>query len=63
MTDKIYHIYVKNHCIYHSLSESDFKKIWDMIDKFLSITGSVDKEDVTYEELIISKDLIANSSY
>lgn len=61
---KIFHIYLKNKCIYHSLSECEFKKTWEMIHNFISIVEyNFRKEDLTYEELIVSEDVILNSSY
>jgi hypothetical protein len=63
MPDKIYHIYAKDQCIYHSLSEQEFKITWDMINKFLSVSGVLSKSDVTYEELSVLKEAIINSSY
>jgi hypothetical protein len=65
MTSKIYHIYAKDKCLYHSLSEKEFKEIWEMVNNYLSITDSsqIKKEDLNYEELLTSKDMISNSSY
>ena len=63
MTEKIYHIYLKNKCIYHSLSEEDFSLTWRMISEFLSITDDSKKNDLSYEEVIRSKELVLNSSY
>lgn len=62
--DKIYHIYAKGQCIYHSLSSEQFSETWDMIHKFLSVYGELKKEDITYEELEIpKKEVIVNSSH
>jgi len=65
MNSKIYHIYVKNNCLYHSLPEEEFKKTWNMIHNFLSVTNctSISKDDVNYEELSVCKDVILNSSH
>jgi hypothetical protein len=65
MTDKIYHIYVKNNCLYHSLSEEEFQKTWNMIHNFLSLANcsEIKEGDVNYEELVISKEVSLNSSY
>jgi len=62
-TDKLYHIYAKQQCIYHSLSEKEFKEIWDTINKFVSLTAVIDKDDLSYEEVTVEKDLIQNASY
>ena len=61
---KIFHIYVKNKCIYHSLNESEFKKTWEMIHNYLRLVDCENqKQELSYEELIISKEIILNSSY
>jgi hypothetical protein len=62
--EKVYHIYAKNQCIYHSLSEKKFSEIWDMLHKMVEILDSdLKKEDLQYEELILNKELIMNSSH
>ena len=60
--DKIYHIYVKKECIYHSLSQEDFDKLWDFVEKLTWLTD-LNYEDIQYEEVILIKDLVLNSSY
>ena len=62
--EKIYHIYAKDQCIYHSLSEKKFSEIWDMLHKMVDLLGvNVSKEDLQYEELIVNKEAILNSSH
>ena len=64
MTEKIYHIYAKDQCIYHSLSEEKFSDTWDMLHKIVEFLGkNISKDDLSYEELCISKELILNSSH
>jgi len=65
MINKIYHIYVKNNCLYHSLTEEEFKKTWNMIHNFLSVVNcsEISKEDINYEELTVSREVILNSSH
>ena len=46
-----YHIYLRNKCLYHSLSENEFKETWEMLNNFISIFGNVKKEDLNYEEI------------
>ena len=61
---KIYHIYAKNKCIYHSLSEDKFAEVWDTIHRMVELLDTdIEKEDLTYEELILNKDVILNSSH
>ena len=63
MTEKIYHIYLKDKCIYHSLSKKEFDDIWDMIHNFLSVTKAVDCCDLSYEEITSNKEISLNSSH
>jgi hypothetical protein len=64
MTEKVYHIYAKGRCIYHSLSEEKFSEIWDMLHRMVDLLGkNVSTEDLTYEELLVNKEVISNSSH
>jgi hypothetical protein len=63
MTETLYHIYLRNKCIYHSLPEDEFNLTWKMISEFLSITDDSKKNDLSYEKVIKSKDLALNSSH
>ena len=40
--DNIYHIYVKNRCIYHNLQKGDFKEKWDMLNKMVGLMKTMD---------------------
>lgn len=59
---KIYHIYVKNKCLYHSISEEDFNKLWDFVQKLTWLT-EIEENDIQYEEVTTNKELVLNSSY
>ena len=65
MTEKVYHIYAKDQCIYHSLSEEKFSETWDMLHRMVELLGKneIEKKDLTYEELYVNKELILNSSH
>lgn len=63
MNEKIYHIYAKDKCIYHSLTEEEFRETWDMISKFLHVSGVLEMNDLTYEELHINKEVSLNTSH
>jgi hypothetical protein len=64
MSEKVYHIYAKGRCIYHSLSEEKFSEIWDMLHRMVDLLGkNVSTEDLTYEELLVNKEAIYNSSH
>ena len=64
MTEKVYHIYANGKCIYHSLSEEKFTEIWEMLHRMVEIIDvKFSKGDLTYEELIINKEVVLNSSH
>ena len=63
MTETLYHIYLKNKCIYHSLNEDEFNLTWKMISEFLSITDDSKKNDLSFEQVTRSKELVLNSSH
>jgi len=60
--NKLYHIYVKNECVYHSLSKEDFDKLWDFVQKLTWLTD-IDENDIQYEEVTYNKELVLNSSH
>ena len=63
-TERVYHIYAKDRCIYHNLSEKKFSEIWDMLHKMIDLLDmNLQKEDLEYEELVINKELVLNSSH
>lgn len=63
MTETLYHIYLKDKCIYHSLPQDEFDLTWKMISEFLLITNDSKKNELSYEEVIRSKEVVLNSSH
>jgi len=63
MTENKYHIYLKDKCIYHSLSQEQFDNTWKMINEFLTVTDDTKKEDLSYEEVLFSREIVLNSSH
>jgi hypothetical protein len=58
---KIYHIYARGKCIYHSLKEDEFKATWVALNRLADLVA--DKSELSYEELVVDKNVILNSSY
>jgi len=57
MNDKLYHIYGKGECLYHSLTEEEFKNTWNQLRNIVDITKTdYSGEDLTYEEINYSMD-------
>ena len=64
MTEKVYHIYAKGECIYHSLSEEKFTETWEMLHKMVELIDvKFSKDDLSYEELLVNKEMVLNSSH
>jgi hypothetical protein len=64
MGEKVYHIYAKNQCIYHSLSKEKFEETWEMLHRMVDLIDvRLTKEDFSYEELVMNKEIILNSSH
>jgi len=62
--EKVYHIYAKGQCIYHSLSEEKFSEIWEMLHRMVDLLGvNLSVKDLQYEELLTNKLIPLNSSY
>lgn len=49
-TDKLYHIYIKDDCVLHSLDEDKFRESWELLNKLVGLmkTDYVNT-DLTYE--------------
>lgn len=62
--EKVYHVYAKNRCVYHSLSEEKFREVWEMMHRMVDFLGKdIKKEDLSYEEVCMNKEIILNSSH
>ena len=62
--NKIYHIYAKDRCLYHSLNEEEFKIIWNELNQMVGIMKTDYNEyDLSYEELIVNKSMSLESSH
>ena len=62
--EKIYHIYAKNRCVYHNLSEEKFSETWEMLHRMIDLLDAdISKEDLQYEMMYVNKLIPLNSSY
>lgn len=62
--EKVYHIYAKDKCLYHSLNENEFKKNWNTLTNMVGLMKTdYNVDDLSYEELLINKEMISNSSH
>jgi hypothetical protein len=54
--EKIYHIYLRNKCIFFNLSRDQFKHIWESYKRLLKIDPRpFEDSDLTYEEIPFDK--------
>ena len=61
---KIYHIYAKDKCLMHSVQEEEFQLTWDTLNKLVGIMKTeYSVNDLSYEELLLNKEVILNSSH
>jgi hypothetical protein len=61
---KVYHVYAKNECLYHNLSQRQFNKIWNTLRGMVGlIKTDYTFEDLTYEEVEITQHMSEENSY
>ena len=64
MTCKVYHIYAKDRCLFHSIKEEEFCTTWNTLRNMVGVMRTdYSVEDLSYEELYVSKEVILNSSH
>ncbi len=64
MQEKIYHIYAKDRCLFHSVKEDEFEVTWNTLNNMVGLMKTdYKKEDLTYEELLVNKKVVSESSY
>ena len=62
--EKIYHIYAKDRCLFHSIKEEEFKATWNTLNNMVGLMKTdYSVDDLTYEELYVNKETILNSSH
>jgi hypothetical protein len=62
--EKVYHIYARNECLYHSLKEEEFQTTWRTLNNMVGLMKTdYSVEDLSYEELVVNKETILNSSH
>ena len=50
--EKMYHIYAKDRCIFHSLKEDEFSRTWDQLNNMVGLMKTdYMVEDLSYEEV------------
>jgi uncharacterized protein YpmS len=62
--EKIYHIYAKDRCLFHSIKEEEFTTTWSTLNNLVGLMKTdYTADDLSYEELIVNKEVSTNSSH
>jgi hypothetical protein len=62
--EKIYHIYAKDRCLFHSIKEEEFQATWNTLNNMVGLMRTdYTCDDLSYEELVLSKEIALNSSH
>jgi len=62
--EKIYHIYAKDRCLFHSMKEEEFQATWSTLKNMVGVMRTdYTTDDLSYEELLVNKEITLNSSH
>lgn len=63
MLEKIYHIYAKQNCLFHSLKEEEFYTTWNTLKTMVGIMKTdYTMEDLSFEELLVNREISRETS-
>mgnify|MGYP007059498774 FL=1 len=62
--EKLFHIYAKDRCLFHSIKEEDFNVTWNTLKGMVGLMQTdYTLEDLSYEEVTVNREAQNNSSY
>ena len=62
--EKIYHIYAKDRCLFHSIKEDEFEITWKTLKNMVGIMHTdYEVSDLSYEELMVNRKVSLDSSH
>jgi len=62
--EKIYHIYAKDRCLFHSVKEDEFEITWRTLKNMVGIMHTdYEVSDLSYEELMVNRKVSLDSSH
>jgi hypothetical protein len=62
--EKLFHIYAKDRCLFHSINEEDFNVTWNTLKGMVGLMQTdYTLEDLSYEEVTVNREAQNNSSY
>lgn len=63
MLEKIYHIYAKENCLFHSLKEEEFYTTWNTLKTMVGLMKTdYSLDDLSYEELLVNREINRETS-
>jgi len=64
MMEKIYHIYAKERCLFHSIKEEEFEITWNTLKNMVGLMKTdYTVDDLTFIELTVNKNTVFESSH
>ena len=62
--EKIYHIYAKDRCLFHSIKEEEFEITWNTLKNMVGLMKTdYEISDLSYEELMVNRNVSLEGSY
>ena len=62
--EKIYHIYAKEKCLFHSIKEDEFQTTWNTLRRMVGLMKTdYALEDLSFEELTVNRPVSSESSH
>jgi hypothetical protein len=64
MMEKIYHIYAKERCLFHSIKEEEFEITWNTLRNMVGLMKTdYSVDDLSFIELTVNKNTVLESSH
>ncbi len=62
--EKVYHIYARDRCLFHSIKEEEFNTTWSTVKNMVGLMKTdYTVEDLSYEELTLNREAELHSSH
>jgi len=62
--EKVYHIYARDKCLFHSIKEEEFNTTWSTVKNMVGLMKTdYTVEDLSYEELTLNREAELHSSH
>ena len=62
--EKLYHIYARDRCLFHSIKEEEFNTTWSTLTNMVGLMKTdYTIDDLSYEEVIVNRQQMQEASY